>query len=292
MSAAADRQGRSYRLWIDGAFVAAASGELLPVADRRGRTCGQVAAAGVADLRSAVSAARAAAEAWGNCAAAQRGRTLYRLAEAVEADAEALASTLAESVPGGLRRARGEVVASVERLLSFAGWCDKFAMLLGGRAPVAAPFHVEVTPEPCGVVGVVAPDTEPLLALVSLIAPPLAAGCTVVALASAAHPAAAARFAEACAPVDLPHGVCNLLTGPRGALLAEFAGHRGIDALHAAGCTSAEQQMLENGASGNLKRVAVRALEDADWYAAEQCASPWWIEPFLQTKTLWHPAAG
>jgi len=280
------------RLWIGGAPVPAASGELVEVTDTRGRPAGRVAVAGEDDLRSAVAAARSAFADGAGRDAAQRGRVLYRLAELVDADVEAYAADLAATVPGGLRRARAEVAHAVERLVAHAGWCDKYALVLGGQPQVADAFHVQVTPVPVGTVGVLAPDEQPLLALVALVVPPLAVGCTVVAHAAPAHPFAALRLAEAGTAAGLPDGACNLLTGPREGLLEACAAHRGLDALHAAGCTRAEQRTLEGGAAGDLKRVLVRDTCGDAWADAADGASPWWLEPFVETRTLWHPAGG
>ena len=138
----------------------------------------------------------------------------------------------------------------------------------------------------------VAPNEEPLLGLISLLAPALCAGNTVVALGSESHPLATAIFGEVCATSDVPAGVVNLLTGQRAELLEQFASHRDVDGISAASCSPDEKRVLELGAAENLKRVHVLALdEDLDWYNAADRESPDTIEAFVEIKTIWHPSA-
>jgi acyl-CoA reductase-like NAD-dependent aldehyde dehydrogenase len=141
------------------------------------------------------------------------------------------------------------------------------------------------------VVGVLAPQEFPLLGLVSLLAPAICAGNTVVALGSEAHPIATALFGEVCATSDVPAGVVNLLTGLCDELISQFADHRDVDAIHAASCTQQQGRALERGAAENLKRVSVRDLAGEDWYDNRLCQSPYWIESLVEMKTLWHPSA-
>ncbi len=282
---------KTYKLYLAGAFPRSESGRSLPIEDRRGRVFAHLCHASRKDLRDAVSAAAKALPGWSRRDAYNRGQILYRMAEMLEGKAEEMAAVLAATVPGGLSRARRETAAAVDRLVHFAGWADKFSQVLGNSNPVAGPYYNFTVPQPSGVVAVLAPPEEPLLALVSLLAPPLCAGNTVVALGSERHPLATAVLGEVCATSDLPGGAVNLLTGKRPELLEVLAGHREILGVHAAGCRPAERRALELGAAENLKRVTVRRLKDEDWYDEGQCHSPYWIEPFLEMKTIWHPSA-
>ncbi len=135
----------------------------------------------------------------------------------------------------------------------------------------------------------IAPDEPSLLGLISLIAPPLCAGNTVVALASETNPITAAVLGEVCATSDVPGGVVNILTGRRDELIPHLAGHRDIDAIHGAGLTAQQTTLVREGTAENLKRVTVRETEGAAWYD-DSCRSPWWIEPFVEMKTMWHPS--
>lgn len=282
---------KSWKLFIGGQFPRSESGRTDAVRDARGSTLGHLARASAKDLRDAVAAARRAQGSWSRRTAYNRGQILYRLAEMVEGKAAEFAAALRATSSLAPKQAAAEVGAAVDRLVAFAGWTDKYATLLGGHAPVAGPYYVFTVPEPSGVVGVLAPEEPALLGLVSLIAPPLCAGNAVVALGSRAHPLATVLLAEACATADVPHGVVNLLTGRRGELAAAFAGHRDVDALHAAGASKAERRLLEGGAAENLKRVTVRDLAPAEWRDAGRCESPEWIAAFVEMKTIWHPSA-
>ena len=280
---------KTWKLFVGGVFLRSESGRGLPVQDRRGRALGHAARASRKDLREAVEAARKALPDWAGRSGYNRGQILYRMAEMLEGRAEDAARLLAATVEGGLRRARREVGAAVDRLVGFAGWADKIPQVLGCANPVDGPFYNSTVLEPVGVVGAVAPDEEPLLALVALIAPPLCAGNTVVALGSERHPLAASLLGEVCATADLPAGAVNLLTGRRSELLEVLARHREVGALHAALAARAERRLLEEGSAENLKRVRARDLRRLDWYDAGAALDPAWIEPFVEAKTLWHP---
>ena len=155
------------------------------------------------DVRDAVKAARAAAGPWAARTAYNRGQILYRAAEALESRADQIGAE------------RSEVGAAIDVLVHYAGWTDKFQPVLGGINPVAAPFLSFSVPEPTGVVGLVAPDSPALLGLVAELAPPLAAGNTVVAVLSESTPLAGLDLAEVLGVSDVPGGVVNLLSGRR-----------------------------------------------------------------------------
>ena len=157
------------------------------------------------------------------------------MAEMLEGKRDEFAQLIATTADGGTTRARREVDAAIDRLVSYAGWTDKFSQVLGCNNPVAGPYYNFTVPQPTGVVAVIAPDDEPLLGLVSLVAPVICAGGTVVAMTSEPHPVAGSVFGEVCATSDLPGGVINVLTGFRDELIPHIVSHRDIDAIHAAG---------------------------------------------------------
>lgn len=300
---------KTYKLFIGGQFPRSESGRSLVIADGAGRVAAHVCHASRKDLRDAVVAARAAFESptgWPRRTAYNRGQILYRLAEMVEGKRAELAEALTLGVPGeskglkkkkvsarrgsaGPKSARDEVAAAVDLLVAYAGWCDKFVQVLGNANPVAGPYYNFTVPEPVGVVAVVAPDERPLLAYVALVAPALCAGSTVVALASETNPIPASVLAEAAATSDLPGGVLNLLTGRREELIPHVASHREIDAVHSANLPEAQLAALRAGAAENIKRVTTRRFNDDELFAPAS-ASPWWIERFVEMKTIWHPS--
>lgn len=279
---------KTYKLFIDGQFPRSESGRTTSVLDARKRVLAHVSRASRKDLREAVEAARRGFEKWSNATAYNRGQVLYRLAEMMEGKRAELTEAIA-AVPGGGRHAGAEVAASIDRVVHYAGWCDKYSQVLGSHNPVAGPHYNFTVPEATGVVAVVAPDEAPLLALVSLAMPVLAAGSTVVAIAGEKNPLVAALLGEACATCDLPAGVLNILTGERGELLPHVSSHREIDAVHGAGLSREQTTLLREGCAENLKRVTIQ--KGVDWFDDEACESPWWIEPFVEFKTVWHPSS-
>ncbi|MEZ6318764.1 MAG: aldehyde dehydrogenase family protein, partial [Phycisphaerales bacterium] len=223
--------------------------------------------------------------AWAGATAYLRGQVLYRLAEMIESRR----AEFVEVLGGGAGAAR-EVDAAIDRAVAVAGWTDKFSQVLGAANPVAGPYHNFTVPGPTGVVGIICPDERPLLALVSLVAPAVAVGNAVVVVASEAAPIPAMVLAEAIATSDLPGGVINILTGFRDELVEPIGTHREIDAVHAAGVSPEHRAALRRGSADNLKRVTVRDTAGEGWFDGS-CESPWWIEPFVEFKTTWHPSA-
>ena len=294
---------KTYKLYVGGKFPRSESGRSWPIADGKGKVLAHVSKASRKDLRDAVEAARKAQGGWSAATAYLRGQIMYRMAEMMEGKRAEFVAAL-EAVPGaaagkGAAGAKGkgkrglsgdaEVTAAVDRLVHYAGWADKYAQVLGCNNPVSGPFYNFTVTEPTGVVAVVAPDECPLLAIVSLLAPAVCAGNTVVAVSSGSNPIPAAVLGEVFATSDVPAGVVNILTGERAELLPFIAGHRDIDAVHAANLNAEQAEVLRAGAAENVKRVTVR--EGVDWMSEEQCQSPWWIESFVEMKTVWHPAS-
>ncbi|MEX0876814.1 MAG: aldehyde dehydrogenase family protein [Phycisphaerales bacterium] len=273
---------KTYKLAIGGKFPRTESGRSTPVHDASANLLAHVCRASRKDVRDAVEAAGKAQLAWGESTAFLRSQVLYRLAEMMEGKRAELASAIGE---GGER----ETDAAIDRVVHYAGWCDKYAQVMGGANPVAGPYHNFTVPFPTGVLGVIAPDEPCLLGLISLVAPVIAMGNACVVLASETNPVPALVLAEAMATSDLPGGVVNTLSGFRDELIEHFASHRGIIAIHAAGVTPAHKAALRTGAADNLKRVCVR--DGVDFYDDAQCEGPGWLDPFVEFKTIWHPSA-
>jgi acyl-CoA reductase-like NAD-dependent aldehyde dehydrogenase len=255
---------KTYKLYIGGAFPRSESGRTFEAGGQN------IARASRKDARDAVRAARAAFPAWASMTAYNRGQVLYRLAEMMEAR-----STDLERACSG----REEVEAAIDRVVWYAGWTDKLAQVLGSSNPVAGPYFDFTVPEPTGVVAILAPTEPALGGLVSRVAPALAGGNAVVAIASEEHPVAAVELAEALATSDLPGGTVNILTGYRDELAPWLAGHMDVNAIDLTGADGARAE-LERLAAENVKRV-VRSSADVQ--------SPWEIEAFLEFKTVWHP---
>jgi acyl-CoA reductase-like NAD-dependent aldehyde dehydrogenase len=261
---------KTYKLFIGGAFPRSESGRSYLVNDTN------VAMASRKDVRDAVVAARAAVAQWSGATAYNRGQILYRIAEMLEGRrAEFTALGLDEST----------VDAAIDRWVWYAGWSDKLAQVYGGANPVAGPYFNLSAPEPTGVVGIVAPPESPLLGLVSVIAPAIVTGNTVVALAAEDAPLPAVTLAEVLATSDLPGGVVNLLTGRVAETAPWLASHMDVNALDLTGVTDAAlAASLEETAAENLKRVLRPA--PVDWSADPGVRR---MTAFVETKTVWHP---
>jgi acyl-CoA reductase-like NAD-dependent aldehyde dehydrogenase len=263
-----------------------------------GRVYAHVSRASRKDLREAVEAARRAQAGWAAATAYLRGQVLYRVAEMMQGKADELADAVGAVGPARDRRVKGsmspaaEVSASIDRVVHFAGWADKFSQVLGCHNAVAGPYYNFTFAEPTGVVCVVCPDDHPLLALVSMLAPVVCAGNTAVALASPANPIPGAVLGEVFATSDVPAGVVNVLTGDRAELIPNIAGHHGVNAVVAAGLPAAQSAALRAGSAENVKRVTTLGEPGrVGWADTNAWESPWMIEPFVEMKTVWHPAS-
>jgi acyl-CoA reductase-like NAD-dependent aldehyde dehydrogenase len=270
---------KTYKLYSGGAFIRSESGRVYPVAGVDGGTV-RVAQASRKDLRDAVVKARAAQSGWGAATPYLRGQILYRIAEMLDGRRDQF---VAELENGGVDTydAAVEVDDAVDTWVYWAGWTDKLTQVLGGVNPVAGPFLNVSTPEPTGVVGVIAPAERPLSGLSALLAPVLCGGNTAVVLASEASPFAPLTFGEVLATSDVPAGVANLLVGPVAELAPWLADHHDVDALDISGVVDTELAIdLTVRSADNLKRVA----------RTDGVRSPRTAGEFLEIKTVWHPA--
>lgn len=271
--------------YVGGAFIRSESGRTFPLKTAAGEFFANVPQCTRKDLRNAVEAAAKAGPGWARRTAYNRGQILYRLAEMLEARRQEMIDTLAR-FGAAKSAAPREVDAATDRLVYYAGWADKYEQVLGNVNPVASPhFNFTVT-EPMGVVGVIAPDAPPLLGLVSLVAPVIVSGNTVVALASEASPYPAILFGEMLATSDLPGGVVNILTGHRRELVPTFATHMHLRGISAA-ASADERRTLRLGAAESIKRVHFAAA-GTDWFG-DGAQSLYAIRDFLEFKTTWHP---
>jgi acyl-CoA reductase-like NAD-dependent aldehyde dehydrogenase len=278
---------KTYKLYIGGSFPRSESGRTYPVTGARdGEFLANAALASRKDVRDAVRAARAATGGWAGATAYNRGQILYRVAEMLEGRRSQFVDEVRAGE--GLRRPQAEaaVDVAIDRWVWYAGWADKVAQVYGNANPVAGPYFNLTSPEPTGVVGVVAPGGSSLLGLVSVLAPVIVTGNTAVVLASEERPLPAITLAEVLATSDLPGGVVNLLTGRVAETAPWLAGHLDVNALDLAGVADpALAKELEAAAAENLKRV-LRPKPDEDYVAGPDLRR---LLGFLESKTVWHP---
>ncbi len=277
---------KTYKLLIGGKFVRSESGRVMAATGNNGKMLANYSRASRKDFRDAVAAARAAFAGWSKQSAYLRSQILYRAAEMLERREAELREEIARG-PGG-DQARAEVSRAIDRLVYYAGWTDKFSSVFGAVNPVASSHFNFTTPEPTGVVVVVAPDESPLLALVSLVAPVILAGNTAVVLASTKSPLPALTFSEIIATSDLPGGVVNILAGDRAELAPHFASHMDVNAIVDASGEDEISRALQRGGALNVKRYFRRDLAPGAW-AKSEAENPYWILDTVEMKTAWHP---
>jgi acyl-CoA reductase-like NAD-dependent aldehyde dehydrogenase len=279
---------KTYKLFIGGNFVRSESGRCTPVRSAGGALLDNVCRASRKDFRDAVTAARNAADGWAKKSAYLRGQILYRAAEMLQNRAAELVREIARSTGESPNRAEREVTLAIDRLVYFAGWTDKYPQIFGSVNPVATSHFNFSTPEPTGVVVVLAPDAPALVPLVSLTAPVILSGNTAVVLASETFPLPAVTFAEILATSDLPGGVVNLLTAQRHDLLDHIAGHMDVNAVVDGVGETQGIATLQGGSALNLKRYANHRLDAKDWFSAKG-EDPYRILDTVEFKTAWHP---
>lgn len=243
------------RLFIGGEFVPAAEGGLIPVYNPHDNSLlAKVAEATPADIDRAVAAARNAFPGWKRLAAADRGRLLLKLADAIEADGPYLSELESLDTGHPIRDTRAlDVPRTAAALRYFAGIADK---VLGTVVPVDTGFLNYVTREPVGVVGAIVPWNYPLLFTSWKIGPALAAGNTVILKPAELTPLSTLRIARLIADVGIPPGVVNIVPGygqTAGQYLAE---HKGVDKISFTGSTATGRRIVQASA-GNLKRVSI-----------------------------------
>jgi acyl-CoA reductase-like NAD-dependent aldehyde dehydrogenase len=277
---------KTYKLFIGGAFPRSESGRSYVVAGADGTFLANAALASRKDARDAVRAARAAVPGWSGATAYNRGQILYRVAEMLEGRREQFVAEVAAGEGVKTGKAESIVDSSIDRWVWYAGWSDKVVQVYGNANPVAGPYFNLTTPEPTGVVAVVAPPDSSLLGLVSVIAPVIVTGNACVVLASDARPLPAITLAEVLATSDLPGGVVNLLTGHVAEVAPWLAGHMDVNAIDLTGVADPGLAAdLEIAAAENLKRV-LRPRPDANWNGEPGIER---MLAFLESKTVWHP---
>jgi acyl-CoA reductase-like NAD-dependent aldehyde dehydrogenase len=276
---------KTYKLFIGGKFARGENGRVIAARDGHGNVLANYCRASRKDFRDAVRAARGAVPGWTKYSPYLRGQILYRAAEMLEGRRLELESELGRVDRSG-PRARREVTAAIDRLVYYAGWTDKFSQILGSVNPVATSHFNFTIPEPTGVVVGLAPDAPALLGLVSVIAPIIASGNSVIALASTTNALAPLTFSEIIATSDLPAGVFNLLAGDRNELARHFASHMDVNAIVDASGDDKIGEELQAGSAINVKRYVRRDV--ANYFVGEG-ENPYWILDTVEMKTAWHP---
>lgn len=281
---------KTYKLYIGGQFPRTESGRSLEILDAKGKFLANVCWSSRKDVRDAVTAARKAFSDWSKKTAYLRGQILYRMAEMLERRSAEFVAEIRTQTGKTEASAKLEVEKSVDRLVWYAGWADKFTQSFGTINPVAAPYFNFSVPEPTGVVGIIAPTAPSLLGIISAIAPVIVTGNAAVVLASETYPLCAVSLGEVMQSSDLPGGVVNILTGKEKELSPHLAKHMDVNAVVDYTSGSDAFKLLQQDGAESVKRVISHAgLAEKQWFDDATTQSPYWIQECTELKTAWHP---
>ena len=276
---------KTYKLYINGAFVRSESGRSYEVDDHSGKFIANVAEASRKDARDAVVAARAAHSGWANSTAYLRGQILFRIAEVMESRRAQFESEVQITEGVSEKKAKKIVDAAIDRVVWYAGWSDKLSSIVGSNNAVSGPYFNFSVPDSTGVIAIVAPQDSSLLGLVSVIAPAIVTGNSTVVVTSFHRPLVAVTFAEVLATSDVPAGVVNILTGDYAELGPWLSEHMDVDGIDLAGVDNAEAAAkFESQSAVNVKRV-IRP-SDEDWNDNPKLKR---LRAWIEIKTVWQP---
>lgn len=276
---------KTYKLYIGGQFPRTESGRYYVATNKAAENLGNMCQASRKDFREAVLAARGAQKSWAGKAANNRGQILYRIAEMLEGRRQQFIDEIVKQ-DVSKKEAEEEIDLSIDRLIYYAGWCDKYQQIFSAVNPVASSHFNFSNTEPMGVVAAIAPQHNSLLGLVSVIAPVIVGGNTIIILASEAKPLCAIDFAEVINSSDVPGGVVNILTGSPKELAAQMANHMDVNAVVLSDDDAVLQKEIQQQAAVNVKRVVL--YNEVNWLG-DAGQSPYFINDFQEIKTTWHP---
>ncbi len=275
---------KTYKIYIGGKFPRTESGRYYNPLDSKGNILGNICLSSRKDFRNAVVAARSASVGWSARTAFNRSQILYRLGEILEGRRAQFIEEL--KIQGSTSaKAEKEVNNSIDRLIYYAGWCDKYQQIFSSVNPVSSSYYNFSVCEPMGVVAIIAPEENSLIGLVSVIAPVVAGGNTCVVLASESKPLCSVTFAEVINSSDVPGGVINILTGNAKELAGHFSSHMDVNAIIYSRTDKEELKNIKINASENMKRVF---YWKSDWFSVK-AQNPYKIRDLQEIKTTWHP---
>ena len=276
---------KTYKMYIGGKFPRTESGRYYSLKNTKGEEIANMCTGSRKDFRNAVVEARKAFELWSNRTAYNRSQILYRIAEMLEGRKAQFIDELMQ-MGSTKKQAENEVFTSIDRLIYYAGWADKYQQISSSVNPVSGPYFNFTIQEPTGVVAVIAPEENGLIGLVSTIAPIIVSGNSCIVLASESKALCSVSFAEVVNSSDVPGGVINILTGNAEELIPHFSTHKDVNSMLYCGNDKKATQLIKENSTTNLKRIVVK--KDIDWMKNEN-ESPYFITKFTEVKTTWQP---
>ena len=278
---------KTYKLYIGGKFPRTESGRYYTINNGEGKLSANMCLASRKDFRNAVVIARKVQNSWANATALNKGQILYRIAEMLEGRKEQFINELIEQGESDID-AKTEVSLSIDRLVYYAGWSDKYQQIFSSVNPVSSSHFNFSDVEPVGVISIIAPEKPSLLGLISVVAPAIVGGNTVIVLASESKPLTSISFAEVLNSSDVPGGVVNILTGHKNELIDQMASHMDVNAIVYCGKEEVEMKTISKFASNNIKRTIFYKKQN---WSNDSCQSPYFIEKMQEIKTTWHPTS-
>jgi acyl-CoA reductase-like NAD-dependent aldehyde dehydrogenase len=276
---------KTYKMYIGGKFPRTESGRYFTLKNAKGEEVANMCKGSRKDFRNAVVEARKAFEPWSNKTAYNRSQILYRIAEMLEGRKAQFIDELMQ-MGSTKKQAEEEVFTSIDRLIYYAGWADKYQQISSSVNPVSGAFFNFTVLEPTGVVTAIAPEENGLIGLVSVIAPIIVSGNSCIVLASESKALCSVSFAEVINSSDVPGGVINILTGNAEELIPHFSTHMDVNSMLYCGDDKKSIQLIKENSAINLKRIVIK--KDIDWMK-DEAESPYFITKFTEVKTTWHP---
>ena len=279
---------RTAKMYIGGKQARPDGNYTMPVMNKKGEMIGQVGDGNRKDIRNAVEAAHAAHLAkpgWSMRHGYNRAQILYFIAENLNARNAEFTQRIVEMTGQSKKSAQSEVDTAIERLFTYAAWADKY----GGSVQETTLRGITVAVnEPVGVIGIACPDEYPLLGFVSLMAPAIARGNTVVMVPSQKHPLSATDFYQVLDTSDVPGGVVNIVTGNRDHLTKTLVEHEDVDMVWYFGSAEGSYH-VEFESAANMKRTWVGYGQPRNWLDDEQGAGHEFLHEATQVKNIWVP---
>ena len=274
---------KTYKIYIGGKFPRTESGRFYKLLNKAEEPIANVCLSSRKDVRNAVQAARKAQGSWQERTAFNRGQVLYRIAEMLEGRrVQFVEELMLENYTK--KEAQMEVDNSIDRIVYYAGWCDKFNQVASSVNPVSSSHFNFSSYEPMGVIGIMAVQSSGLLGLVSMLMPVIAGGNSSVIIASEDKPLCAVTLAEVLNSSDVPGGVVNILTGSIAELWSPLSSHMDVNGI-SIDALNKHVSEVQLASVDNLKRVRVYSND----FRLIKEQGIHFITDFQELKTTWHP---
>ncbi len=276
---------RTAKMYIGGKQKRPDGNYAMPVISPSGCLIGEAGEGNRKDIRDAVEAASKAADSWRDTNTHNRAQIMYYMAENLSYRTKEFENRICAMTECSAAAATKEVSFAIQRLFSYAAWCDKFEGHVHNPPLRGVALAMN---EPLGTIGIVCPDTQPFLSFISLMAPVMAMGNAAVIVPSSLYPLAATDFYQILETSDVPGGVINIVTGERNDLTKTLTEHDNLDGLWYFG-TAEGSTLVEKTSTGNLKQTWCNYGKDRDWTKAAHVQSRDFLRRATQVKNIWVP---